>query len=123
MGTFGELTAQTRGTLQLQPPLIAPSPPAVRPTAGQPRLKRRYFPSTEAHHHTVPDLVDRYIRGVLPQKSTSSIEMQTIQLRWRRQQLGQLAVAEVTPSVIAEQRDLLARGCHSPATVNRYLAA
>jgi hypothetical protein len=34
----------------------------------------RYFKTAEAQKHTVADLVDRYIRDVLPGKSRASIE-------------------------------------------------
>ena len=51
-------------------------------------LEGRHFKTSEAANHTLADLIDRYIRHVLPQKSASSIEMQTIQLQWWKARLG-----------------------------------
>ena len=56
-------------------------------------------------------------------------EKQTFLLGWWRRQCGHLLLADLTPSVIAECRDLLLsettpRGqLRSPSTVNRYLSA
>src|SRR5882724_5514572 len=48
----------------------------------------RHFPLTKAKRHTLADLADRYLREVLPQKSASSIAMQTQQLLWWETRLG-----------------------------------
>jgi integrase len=72
--------------------------------------------------------VDRYIRDVIPQKGRWAGD-QAKQLQWWRDELGRLALADVSPAVIAEARDRLAGGTtvrggpRAPATVNRYLAA
>src|SRR5262249_29899421 len=42
----------------------------------------RHFKAIEAKKHTLADLIDRYIREILPHKSHSSIYMQTLQLHW-----------------------------------------
>jgi integrase len=53
--------------------------------------------------------------------------MQTLQLCWWRDQLGDRPLAALTPAVVTTWRETLARGDHgtprAPATVNRYLAA
>ena len=88
----------------------------------------RHFKSSEAKRHTLAELIDRYIRDVLPGKPKSR-RTQTQQLLWWGQQIGSYILADVTPALIAEHRDKLARGItirkgqRSPATVNRYMAA
>ncbi len=88
----------------------------------------RHFKTSEARRHTVADLIDRYIRTVLPRKERS-YHVQLPQLIWWREQLGAHTVADLSPAMIAECRDLLASGTvrgsrtRSPGTVNRYLAA
>jgi integrase len=86
----------------------------------------RHFKTTEAKRHTLAELVDRYKREVLPRKSASSIKTQTQQLRWWTEQLGMYVLADLTPSLLAEYREKLARGNGGPrsnATVVRYMAA
>jgi len=87
----------------------------------------RHFKTTEAKRHTLAELIDRYTRDVLPAKRDG--DHQARQLQWWKEQLGALALADVTPALLAEYRDKLANGVtvrhqqRSPATVNRYLAA
>lgn len=88
----------------------------------------RHFKTSEAKRHTLAELIDRYIKDVLPAKP-KNIRIQTQQLEWWRDQMGSYALADVTPSLIAEYRDKLAAGVtvrgtkRSPATVVRYMAA
>jgi integrase len=88
----------------------------------------RHFKTTEAKKHTLAELIDRYIRDVLPQKKKSEAK-QKAQLLWWKEQLGSYSLAEVTPALIAEKRDEFFRGItyrgtqRSPATVVRYLSA
>jgi len=88
----------------------------------------RYFKTIESRKHTVGDLVDRYIRDVLPTK-VKSYNKQKAQLHWWKAQLGHRLLSDLTPALIGELRDVLAsqstyRGTkRSPATVVRYLAA
>ena len=52
--------------------------------------------------------------------------MQKLQLRWWNKRLGSYLLSDLTPALIAEYRDKLAKGDTKPrsnATVNRYLAA
>jgi len=94
----------------------------------------RHFKTTEAKRHTLAELIDRYSRDVLPAKKDHEVRQQ--QLNWWKEQLGTLALADVTPALLAEYRDKLANSVtvrhqqrspatakRSPATVNRYLAA
>jgi integrase len=88
----------------------------------------RHFKTSEAKRHTLGDLVDRYVRDVLPQKRDG--KKQEAQLLWWKNQIGAYTLADVTPALIAEHRDRLysdpqKRGVYklSPATVSRYMAA
>jgi integrase len=90
--------------------------------------ERRYFKTKEAQRRTLAELVDRYTRDVIPRKGPWARD-QAKQLAWWRTELGTRTLADVTPAVIAEARDKLARevtvrgGPRSPSTVVRYLAA
>ena len=89
-------------------------------------LEGRHFKVTEAKRHTLAEMIDRYVREVLPRKSKSSIYMQTQQLSWWKDQIGKRLLSDVTPALIAEHRDKLALGDAEPrsnATVVRYMAA
>jgi len=88
----------------------------------------RHFKTTEGKRHTLAELIDRYIRNVLPHKPKSAYD-QTRQLKWWSAEIGSHALSDVTPSLIAQYRDKLSGGItrhgkpRAPATVNRYLAA
>lgn len=99
--------------------------------------ERRHFGTVEAKRHTVADLVDRYVRDILPAKKDGT--HQARQLAWWRERIGERTLADLTPALIAECRDALAREpipspaadpakagperLRSPATIVRYLAA
>lgn len=89
----------------------------------------RHFKTVEAKKHTLADLVDRYIKDVLPKKSTGKARRQLQCLLWWKDRVGYLLLAEVTPAVIVECRDELLNGItrrgtpRTPATVYQYLAA
>ncbi len=87
----------------------------------------RHFKTVESRKHTLKDAIERYIRSVLVSKKPNSQKDQKQQLQWWSENIGYLSMADVTPSIIVEQRDKLAqgktlRGDRTPATVNRYLA-
>jgi integrase len=88
----------------------------------------RHFKTSEAKRHTLGDAIERYIEHVLPTKPKSKY-MQIGQLVWWKNHLGSYSLADLSPSLIAQLRDNLAKSptsrgdAHSPATVNRYLAA
>lgn len=87
----------------------------------------RHFKNTEAKKHTLADAINRYIKSVLPHKP-KSIKDQKSQLNWWKEAIGHYTLADITPALIAEQRDKLNNGTtilktkRSSATVNRYLA-
>lgn len=81
----------------------------------------RHFKNAESKKHTLADLVNRYIEHVLPTKP-KQIKDQTYQLKWWQEHLGSHVLADITPALIAERRDMLGRS-RSPATVVRYMAA
>jgi integrase len=82
----------------------------------------RAVPGSAARRHTVAEVVDRYCLTVLPHKRPKTIVNQKKHLQWWRDLIGHLRLIDVTPAVITDHRDLLARD-HAPATVKRYLAA
>ena len=88
----------------------------------------RHFKTTEAKRHTLAEAIKRYIKQVLPSKP-KSFDKQANQLKWWTEKIGAFTLADVTPSMIAEQRDKLSVGItirgtkRNQATVNRYLAA
>jgi integrase len=86
----------------------------------------RHFKTTEAKRHTLGELVDRYLRDTLPKKSEVMQSDQWRHLNWWKDKIGDHLLADVTPSLLAEYRDKLAKGerrPRSPATVVRYMAA
>jgi len=89
----------------------------------------RHFKTSESKRHTLGDMIDRYRNSVLPQKSASMQRDQWSQLEWWKGRLGDHLLADVTPALIGEHRDMLLkekgeRGKkRSPATVVRFLAA
>jgi hypothetical protein len=88
----------------------------------------RHFKTVEAKRHTLSELIDRYIRDVLPTKPKSQKKQQA-QLLWWKKAIGSYSLADIRPALIAEQRDALLREqtarkkLRSPSTVVRYLAA
>ena len=88
----------------------------------------RYIKTNEAQKHSLSDLVERYIREVLPGKPNVSSDY-AFYLGWWKRQLGDVLLSELTPVLISEYRDLLSKKITyrktiiSHATINRYLAA
>ena len=68
----------------------------------------RYFNTLEAKKHTLADAIDRYEREVLPTKGKTTQPGQAIHLAWWRKHLGERTLFDVTPSLIAEYRKVLA---------------
>ena len=86
----------------------------------------RHFATSEAKRHTLGEMIDRYIRSVLPKKSERMEIEQARHLEWWKDTLGDHLLSDVTPSLLAECRDTLAQGNNrprSPATVIRYMAS
>lgn len=88
----------------------------------------RHFKTTEAKKHTLAQLIDRYMIDVLPIKKKCE-QRQGAQLIWWKKQIGAYLLSDITPALIAHQRDTLLKGItkqgkiRSPATVVRYMAA
>jgi integrase len=88
----------------------------------------RHFKTAEAKKHTLADLVDRYIKDVMPTKPKQAAAQLPQLERWKAE-LGSYLLADITPAVIVECRDKLLteptpRGeKRNPATVVRYMAA
>lgn len=82
----------------------------------------RYFKTAEAKKHTFAELVDRYIKSELPNYNEKEQRERKSKLLWWKDKLGVYSLADITPPLIVECRDLLAESL-SPATVVRYLAA
>ncbi|MCD4750479.1 MAG: site-specific integrase [Thermoanaerobaculales bacterium] len=96
----------------------------------------RYFKTSEAARHTFAEMIDRYLADVMPRKSERQQQLQTVQLGWWKDELGPITLDKLTPAVIVEKRDLLARKpvpgfetdgetprMRSAGSVNRHLAA
>ncbi len=82
----------------------------------------RHFKTAEAKKHTFADMVDRYIKTELKNYNTKEQSERKSKLQWWKDNLGVYCLADITPPLIVECRDLLAES-RSPATVVRYLAA
>src|SRR5215510_16376219 len=70
-------------------------------------LEGRHFQTSKAKKHTLADLIDRYIREVLPQKRPSTVPDQVRQLRWWQTHLGHCLLADITPALVVEHRNIL----------------
>ncbi len=88
----------------------------------------RHFKTAEAKKHTFAEMLDRYIKDVLPTKPKQA-KKQTQQLEWWKSEIGSFLLSDITPVLIVECRDRLNSGItrrgtqRSPATVVRYMAA
>jgi integrase len=100
----------------------------------------KYFKCNEAKKHTLNEMIDRYIKEVMPLKPKSS-EEQTRQLHWWKEKIGAYMLADISASLISETRHKLINETirtvivkiantdvkkdvrRSLATVNRYTAA
>lgn len=84
--------------------------------------------SPEAKEHSFGDLIERYEEDVLSPRKRSRQE-RFVHLEWWKERLGDYPLSGVTPALISETRESLAKGTtyrgiqRSPATVARYLAS
>ena len=89
----------------------------------------RYFATAEAKKHTLAELIERYEREVLSQKSESKRRDQERHLRWWKDRIGTRTLSDVTSALVSEYRSVLVSETtvggkkRSPATVNRYLTS
>lgn len=88
----------------------------------------RHFKTTEAKRRTLGEMLDRYIKDILPTKPKNS-KNTLLHITWWKEELGSFSLADISPAMIAEKRDHLASGItkrntkRSPSTVVRYMAA
>ena len=91
-------------------------------------IEGRFFKTVESQKHTLSDLIQRYIRDVLPRKAKVYVEYAS-QLKWWEEQIGDVRLSDLSTALISEKRDLLSKTITnrkkvmSPARVNRYMAA
>jgi integrase len=92
----------------------------------------RYFPTHEAKRHTLAELIDRYLGLTKEKREPAYYERKKALLGCWRDALGDYSLAQLTPALIAEQRDKFLRENigtkkaprrRAPATVNRHLSA
>jgi integrase len=81
----------------------------------------RHFKTSESKKRTLAELIERYIKDILPTKP-KSMNAQGRQLRWWKKEIGYLSLSDITAPLLSEVRDRLHQG-RQPATVVRYMAA
>ena len=83
----------------------------------------RHFKTSEAKKHTLGDMIQRYIEQFKPPKYKKA------QLWWWKERIGDYALCDITPAMIANCRDELLQGItkrgtqRSRSTTVRYIAA
>lgn len=93
--------------------------------------ERKHFRYIGEDKFTVAQIIDRYLKDVLPfkDKLERSKSTEFHQLQWWKQQLGDFKLNELRRSIIAEARDKLRQSknrygrLYAPATVNKYISA
>ncbi|HEY4375048.1 MAG TPA: site-specific integrase [Burkholderiales bacterium] len=86
----------------------------------------RHFPADNNNKHTAGDMIDRYLRDVVPTKPKAARDLNS-QLAWWKKEIGSYALRSLSPVVIHAARDKLSteitvRGkLRSSGTVLRYL--
>lgn len=90
----------------------------------------RYLPSNDARRRTFAEMIDRYVKEVLPNKARNRTAVKmTGQLEWWKAELGPYALVAITPATISDCKARLLAGQtrygtpRTPQTANRYLAA
>jgi integrase len=90
-------------------------------------IEGRHFKNAGARRHTLSEAINRYSAEEAPKKR--DVRTRLIRLRWWKEQLGHLKLADVTADILADHRGKLEREpareggkARKPATVNRYLA-
>ena len=74
----------------------------------------RHFKTTEAKRRTLGEMIDRYIKDILPHKP-KNLTNRTLHLKWWKEALGQYALADISPALIAEHRSYAHLLCFSKA--------
>jgi integrase len=90
--------------------------------------QRRYFKVFEAQRHTAAEMIDRFLKDVLPQRPKQRRDL-TSHLGWWKSEVGAHLLSELTPSVLSAARDKLSKATtvrgkkRAPATVLRIMAS
>jgi integrase len=84
-------------------------------------LEGRHFPSMKPTRHTVSETIERYLCEILPHKSANTRYNQRYQLQWWSKQLGPSALRDLTPDLLSQWRDALAK-TRAPASVRAYFS-
>lgn len=90
----------------------------------------RHFKTAEAKRHTLAETIDRYCRDVVPSRPGNARNTVRL-LAWWKAQIGHTVLADITPALLAEQRDKLQKETFkhgkakkkrslSPSTLSRY---
>jgi len=82
----------------------------------------RHFKTLESKKHTFSDLVDRYIKVVIPNYNKKEQAERKSKLLWWKEKIGVYVLADITPPLLVDCRDSLGE-IRAPATVVRYMAA
>lgn len=86
----------------------------------------KYFSEIQARKYTVSEIIERYKKTVLIHKKSIQSDW-TSQLNWWNEKIGKYTLADVSPALISQMRDILTQEpgvkgkLRSNATVNRYL--
>jgi integrase len=76
-------------------------------------IEGRHFRHVEARRRTLADAIDRYIRDELPNKRDKKGPRS--RLAWWKAEIGDVRLADLTPALIVEKRDKLARSKYQRA--------
>ncbi len=92
----------------------------------------QYFGTTESKKRSVTDMIDRYLRDVLPTRRSDKANVKR-HLEWWKEQLGHYRLCDLRPPLIAEHRDKLLSDPapkaknqskkRQPGTVVRYMTS
>jgi integrase len=91
-------------------------------------LEGKYVPDNKARKHTLSELIEEYIRLHLS-KVPSRLKDQISHLNWWKENYGNKALIEITPSLLVEAKEKLLSGItfrkkkRSNSTVNRYFSS
>ncbi|MCB2199511.1 tyrosine-type recombinase/integrase [bacterium] len=80
--------------------------------------ERRYFKKATAEKHTLTETLDRWEKDALPRFKDQA--KPKVHIRYWRESIGAVTLADLTPSLIIQYRDKLIREGKSDSTANRY---
>ena len=78
----------------------------------------RHFKTAEAKKHTFADLVKRYYSETLINYNEKEQKERRSKLDWWSSKIGSYVLADITPSIINDQKNTMAQ---SPATIDKYI--